>query len=233
MPLFGITHGLTVLTICLIAALCIRQGRRGLAWPRAALAFISLSVYPLNQIVLAFMDFSPPLENYIPCHLCDIAAITAGLGLLTRHPLLCELTYCWGLAGTMQGLITPDLAFDFPHPLFWTFFIQHGIIVITALYLPLATGWKPRDGVLLRLIFWNQIYFVVGLSLNSILGTNFGFLSRKPDVGSLLDHLGDWPVYLIWLQFLALTMMFLVLLPFRNSINIWRSRRIRVNPSHE
>lgn len=233
MPLFGTVHGVTVIVIALIAGICIREGRRGLLWPRATLAFVCLSVFPLNQLVLAGVDFEPPLENFIPCHLCDIAAVTAGLGILTRKPLLCELTYCWGLAGTMQGLITPNLAFDFPHPLFWTFFIQHGVIVIVALYLPLAMNWKPRDGVIPRVIFWNQIYFITAFTVNTILGTNFGFLARKPNVTSLLDQLGDWPIYLLWLQLLAILLMTLLLLPFRRSINIWRSDGIGVNPEHE
>jgi hypothetical integral membrane protein (TIGR02206 family) len=130
-------------------------------------------------------------------------------------------------------LITPNLAFNFPHPLFWTFFIQHGVIVIVALYLPLAMNWKPRDGVVPRVILWNQIYFIIAFTVNTLLGTNFGFLARKPDVASLLDQLGDWPIYLFWLQLLAILLMTLLLLPFRGSINIWRSDGIGVNPKHE
>ncbi|MDA8976599.1 hypothetical protein N9F73_01350, partial [bacterium] len=86
MPLFGTVHGVTVIVIALIAGICIREGRRGLVWPRATLAFVCLSVFPLNQLVLAGVDFEPPLENFIPCHLCDIAAVTAGFGILTRKP---------------------------------------------------------------------------------------------------------------------------------------------------
>ena len=36
--------------------------------------------------------------------------------------------------------------------------------------------------------------------MNWLLGTNFGFLARKPKTATLLDHLGDWPIYLLWLQ---------------------------------
>lgn len=233
MPLFGTSHGLTVAVIALIALVCIREGRRGLRWPSALLAFICLAVYPMNQIALALVDFEPPLENYIPGHLCDIAAFTAGLGLLTRNPLFCELTYCWGLTGTIQGLITPNLAFDFPHPLFWTFFIQHGVIVIVALYLPLATGWKPRDGIIPRMFLWNQAYFLLAGLANAVLGTNFGFLARKPEVASLLDHFGEWPFYLLWLQVLAIFLMALLVSPFRGRINIWRSGGIGVDRKHE
>ena len=197
MPLFGTVHGVTLIVIALVAGIFIREGRRGHIWPTAILAFICLSAFPINQIALLRVDFQPPLENFIPCHLCDIAALTAGFAILTRKPLLCELTYCWGLAGTMQALITPNLLLDFPHPRYWSFFIQHGVIVVVALYLPLAMGWKPRDGVVPRVFLCNQIYFITALCVNSILVTNFGFLAHKPNTPSLLDHLGDWPIYLL------------------------------------
>ncbi|MCH1418941.1 MAG: TIGR02206 family membrane protein [Akkermansiaceae bacterium] len=233
MPLFGTVHGLALIVITIIAGICIREGKRGLVWPRAMLAFICLSVFPINQLALIGVDFEPAIERFIPFHLCDIAAVTAGFGILTRNPLLCELTYCWGLAGTMQALITPNLTLDFQHPFFWSFFIQHGAIVIVALYLPLAMKWKPRNGVVLRMFFWNQIYFFAALTMNWALGTNFGFLARKPKTATLLDHLGDWPTYLFWLQLLAILLIILLFLPFRRSINIWRWNRIGVSPHHE
>ena len=221
---FTATHFLVLLSITVAAALCVRQGRRGCIWPRAALAFLCLTVYPINQLAHGTLDFTLPLDHILPLHLCDFAALTAGFAILTRHPLLCEITYCWGLAGTLQGLITPNLPFPFPHPVFWSFFIHHGVVVIAALYLPLAMNWRPRPGVVPRIILWNQVYFVGALTVNHFLGTNYGFLAAKPAASSLLDHLGEWPIYLIWLQVIAHSVMIALLLPFRKSINIWRSR---------
>lgn len=233
MPLFGFTHGIVILTLIILGGICIAYGRKGCTWPRAVLAFICLVTYPVNQIVLTTLDSTLPLNNIIPGHLCDIAALTAGFGLLTGRPLLCELTYCWGLAGTMQGLITPNLSYDFPQPMFWSFFLQHGVIVIVALYLPLAMGWRPRPGIVPRIILWNQVYFLSALAVNGAVGTNFGFLAAKPEAASPLDVLGDWPVYLIWLQVLSAALMTLLLLPFSKSINIWRMRRTGVSDPHE
>ena len=233
MDLFSATHGLSVLAIALIAAICIYAGRQGASWPRVALAFLCFAVFPVNYLALRTLGISLPLNNIIPLHLCDVAALTAGFCLLTRHPLLCELTYCWGLAGTMQGLITPNLGWTIPHPMYWSFFLHHGVIVIVALYLPLALKWRPQPGVVPRMILWNQVYFFLAVTVNSTLGTNFGFLAWKPEVASPLDYLGDWPVYLIWIQVIAALIMTLLLLPFRRTINIWRLRRIELNAPHE
>ena len=233
MRLFGTSHSLTIITLAAIALICIASGRRGSSWPRAFLAFICLAVFPINQLALMTLDFKIPLNNLLPFHLCDVAALTAGFGILTKKPLLCELTYCWGLVGTIQGLIFPNLGWDFPAPMFWSFFIQHGVVVIAALYLPLALKWEPRAGVVPRIILCNQAYFLFAMAINGALGTNFGFLAAKPEVQSPLDHMGDWPVYLIWLQILAAVLMTFLLLPFRKTINIWRPCRIGVSPTHE
>jgi len=224
MDLFSVTHGFSVLSIALIAVICIYAGRRGASWPRVLLAFLCFAVFPINHLALQTLDFQVPLNNILPLHLCDVAALTAGFGILTRHSLLCELTYCWGLAGTMQGLITPNLGWTFPHPMFWSFFLHHGVIVIIALYLPLAMKWRPQPGVVPRIIFWNQVYFFTAIAVNTTLKTNFGYLSEKPEVASPLDYLGDWPIYLIWLQVLSAIVMTCLLLPFSRTINIWRSR---------
>lgn len=233
MTTFSSIHFYTVLVIMGIGVILIEAGRKGHNWPRALLAFICLIIYPINQIVLNSLDFSIPLNNTLPLHLCDIVALTSGFALLFKNTYFAEITYCWGLAGTLQGLIFPNLGFDFPHPMFWSFFLQHGILVIVALFLPLAMNWRPREGVVWRILFWNQVYFFSIMIVNHMLGTNFGFLAEKPSVSSPLDHLGDWPIYLIWIQVLATAFMTALLLPFSRTINIWRFPRFRVNPEHE
>ncbi len=79
MPLFGPAHGLALIVIAIIAGICIREGKRGLVWPRAMLAFLCLSVFPINQLALIGVDFEPAIERFIPFHLCDIAAVIRGL----------------------------------------------------------------------------------------------------------------------------------------------------------
>lgn len=228
MQLFGSTHLSTLAVIFLTGAILIAMHRKGNCWPLGLLAFLNIISYSYNQAVYNTFDYQIPLENLLPLHLCDLAAFLAGLALITRHPLACELTYCWGLSGTLQALITPNLSAAPPEPLFFSFFLHHGAIVVTAIFLPTALGWRPRPGTFPRVLIWNQIYFAVALSVNFLFQTNFGFLLRKPSVPSLFDQLGDWPIYLIWLQLIAASLMGLILLPFSRSINVWRFSRTNV-----
>jgi hypothetical integral membrane protein (TIGR02206 family) len=35
------------------------------------------------------------------------------------------------------------------------------------------------------------------MSFNVLVGTNYGYLNAKPTAASILDVLGDWPVYVV------------------------------------
>jgi hypothetical integral membrane protein (TIGR02206 family) len=224
LELFGTAHLLALLVGAVFGLLCIVFRRRGCVWPVALLALLNLSAYGFNQWVYESFDFEIPLDNLLPFHLCDVAALLAGFALITKKPLIRELCFCWGLAGTLQALITPNLPYPFPHPIFFTFFTHHGVVVITALFLPLAEGWRPRPGTFPRLLLWNQVYFISVMAVNWAADTNFGFLMEKPDGATILDHLGPWPSYLIWLQLIAAAFIALFLLPFSKRINVWRFR---------
>lgn len=193
-----------------------KRGGNGRTLATAALAFCCLSAYPFN--LAAWLSQGKPLalDNLLPFHLCDIAAITAGFALITRHRLLCALTYFWGLAATFQALLTPAISVGFPEWAFITFFIQHFAIVAAALHLAIVEGWRPGYPLWkspLEVYGWSVGYLIFAMTVNSQLGTNFGFASRPPDNPSLIDHLGPWPWYLISMQAIAVSVFFLLAMP--------------------
>ena len=90
-----------------------------------------LLVYPASLLVgwkLGMLN----RDNILPLHLCDVAAICGAGALWFRHQRLTELVWFWGLAGTMNGLITPALSESFPSPRFVSFFALHSGVVIAA-----------------------------------------------------------------------------------------------------
>lgn len=218
--MYGHGHISVLILIAVITALLIRRCRMGEHLPRARaslglLAFCCFAAFPINQLAWQYYADHVTLEAVVPLHLCDIAAFICGFALVTRRPLLCELSYFWGLAGTLQGLLTPNLAYDFPHPVFLAFFLQHGVIVITALVLPLGLGWRPAPGAVKRVFLLILLYAAMAMIINALLGTNYGFLSEKPQEASLLDLMPAWPWYIAALIGLATVMFTLLALPFR------------------
>jgi len=205
----------------LAVAALLAAGKRGgnsRTLATALLAFLNLSAYPLGQAAWLSLGRPLALENILPFHLCDIAAMTAGFALLTKRPALCALTYFWGLAATFQALITPAIGIGFPTWPFLTFFVQHFAIVGAALYLPIVEGWRPEQPLWrgpLETYGWSVAYLAFAFMANRLLDTNFGFASRPPENPSLIDHLGPWPWYLVSMQGIAICLFFLLAVPLR------------------
>jgi len=172
---------------------------------------------PLSLLAWTLWDGPKGLDNFLPLHLCDIATLTAGFALLTKRPLLAAMTYFWGIAATTQALLTPAISMGFPHFPYVMFFVQHFAIVAVAFYLPFIDGWRPQRPIwraMLEIFGWSVAYHAGALLVNSLLGTNFGFASRPPDNPSLIDHLGPWPWYMLWMQMIALVLFYLLALPW-------------------
>ncbi len=206
-----------------VAAIFILVGKRGGKNQKratAVLAIINLLVFPLNLWAWLSMSVAKSWDNLLPFHLCDVAALTAALALITKRPLLCALTYFWGLAATIQGLATPAISVGFPAPAFFIFFIHHFVVVIAALYLPIVVGWRPPrplwKGPLVT-YGWSLVYLAFAMTMNRLLGSNFAFASHPPENPSLIDHLGPWPWYLLAMQGIAVVFFFLLTLPFLKS----------------
>lgn len=220
---FTSEHYIALAVGTLLTLILLMMGRRGgntrnLA--TALLAFFNLSVYPLTQFAWLNYEGATSIDNFVPLHLCDIAAITAGFALITKRPLLCALTYFWGLAATLQALLTPAISMGFPHLPFIMFFVHHFAVVAAALYLPFVEGWRPgtpRWKVPLEVYAWSLVYLSVAMTANHLLGTNFAFASRPPDNPSLIDHLGPWPWYLVAMQVIAVAFFYILLVPFLKS----------------
>ncbi len=181
----------------------------------AILCYLNLVSFPFA--LLAWRGHDLALDNVVPLHLCDVAAVVAGFALLTGKEILRTLTYFWGIAATTQALLTPAITIGPPEMPFIHFFVQHFAIVAAAIYIPVVQKWRPEGP------WWRAPLVVFGISIlyqgfalcvNGMLGTNFAFASRKPDNPSLIDHLGPWPVYLFAMQGLALVFFMVIALPF-------------------
>lgn len=190
-----------------------RPASPALRWTAEILAWTVLMGYPLYLFVALTYGFEIQ-STYLPMHLCNWAAVLAFVGLRWRKPLICELLYFWGLAGTFQALFTPNITVGFPHPGCIQFFLLHSGIVIAALYLTFGQGYQPRPGAVWRAWLWCQVYIVAASLTNWLTNSNYGFLSHKPEAGSLMDYLGPAPYHVIGLEILGFILFALLNLPF-------------------
>ena len=131
---FGLAHLVVIaLTIALpfVLAAFVRKSR----WPRCErvvgrlLAVLLLVNYLGYEIYLA-LTVGLSWEKALPFQLCDWAMIAIIVALLTGRERWLEVAYFWGIGGTAQAILTPDLQYAFPDIRFLSFFIGHSGIVV-------------------------------------------------------------------------------------------------------
>jgi hypothetical integral membrane protein (TIGR02206 family) len=154
------------------------------------------------------------LGNGLPMNLCDWAEIALIAALLTRNQFAYELGYFWGLGGTLQGVLTPPLYWDFPDPQFIFFFIQHGGVIAALLYLTLGARMRPTWRSLPRVIAASFAYIGAAVLVDWALGVNYGFLRAKPLGQNLLTLMSPWPWYIPELVAASIGFLLLYYLPF-------------------
>ncbi|MDO3409076.1 TIGR02206 family membrane protein [Saccharibacillus sp. CPCC 101409] len=140
----------------------------------------------------------------LPLELCSLMLLAAILMLLTRSRFLAGLVFFAGIGGALQALITPNLAYAYPHFRFVQFFVAHAAIILSALYMVWIERFRPTwHTILSAMLSLNALALVVYL-LDRLLDANYMFLRGKPDTPSVLDMLGDYPLYIVAEELLAL-----------------------------
>jgi hypothetical integral membrane protein (TIGR02206 family) len=222
--LFGAPHLAMLALALLVPALLVLSARKTPALERPirlALAAILAGGW-LCWYALFVARGWLTLDNGLPLNLCDWAAVALIAALLTRKQFAYELGYFWGLGGTLQGLITPDITYGFPDPQFIFFAINHAGIITALLYLTF-TGMRPFPASLPRVVAATLGYAVVAGAADFALGTDYGFLRAKPANASLIDFLSPWPWYIPELVGIGILSLLIYYAPFW-ARDVWRRR---------
>ncbi|MDR7299947.1 YwaF family protein [Haloactinomyces albus] len=198
---YGPSHWAILLLAAAVASLLVGIGRHyqgARATRRISRAFAVVIV--AFQLPLQIRSLLPAQWNIhlsLPLHLSDLAWITAAYALWSHRWWAHAPTYYWGLTLTTQAMITPALdAPGFPHLDFIEFWGHHCLVLWAAIYLTWGVGMRPDWRGYAATMGVTLTWTVVTLGINSLLGTNYGFLNHKPSNPSLLDLLGPWPWYL-------------------------------------
>jgi hypothetical integral membrane protein (TIGR02206 family) len=216
---YGLAHlTVIVLTVALpfLLALTIRRTKsrfleRSIAFAISALLLINYLAY----LIVARHFGVSAWQKVLPMQLCDWAMFVIVVALWTGSRRWLEVAYFWGIGGTLQAIITPNLAFGFPDLRFISFFVAHCGIIIGIVFLMLIYGFRPRAIGILRTFIWTEVYFVIAFTTDLLTGENYGFLLHKPEAASLLSFLSDWrPLYLLQMHGVALLFFCALYAPF-------------------
>jgi len=210
-----------VLAALACAALCVSARRWPGRWTfvvARVIGFVLVADAVSYTIALVANGTWSPTTS-LPLALCNLGVVVAAAACWWRLAVLVELTYFWGLAGTLQGVLTPDLNVGFPHLVFFQYVAGHLGVVMAALFLVVGMRIVPRSGSVVRVFAITAAYsLVVGL-VDAATGANYMFFRRPPGEWTLLRILGPWPWYILSEAGVALVVLTLLDAPF------WPGRR--------
>jgi len=215
--LFGAVHLAILSAVVILAAVLAVTQRRlssGTRWLRlslgSALVLDSLAYY-------GYLAYRGQLTfpDHLPLELCDASLFLTIFALFTLNRTVYDLAYYWALAGATMALLTPNLWEPFPSFGTIQFFIDHGLIVSSVLFLAWSGLMRPRAWSVVRAMLVLNILAVFIGAFDYFYKTDYMYLRSKPQNASLLDLLGPWPWYIVATEFVALFLFVLLYLPFR------------------
>src|SRR5216117_3700128 len=184
---------------------------------RTIVALLS-AVFVVNYIAyLVFVRSHGNLtwQQMLPLQLCDWGIVVVVVAMWTGNQRWFEVAYFWGIGGTLQAVLTPNLRFGFPDWRFISFFTSHCGIIVGVIFLMLIRRYRPHPMSIVRVWLWSEFYFVVTLIVDELTGVNYGFLRHKPEAFSIFSFLSDSrPLYLLQLHGVALLFFLALYAPF-------------------
>jgi hypothetical integral membrane protein (TIGR02206 family) len=213
----------TTLAAVAVASVALVAGarRRPGPWVEVANRLLAVVLAAVSAVWIGTDLASSPWSTAtsLPLPLCDVATLVAAAALWWRRPLLVELTYFWGIAGTLQALATPDVQVGFPSLEFFEYVVAHAGIVVAALFLVAGQRIVPRPRAAARVLALTAGYTALVGAVDAATGGDYMFLRRPPSAWTLLDVLGPWPWYVLSAAGVAVVLVAVLDAPF------WRARR--------
>ncbi len=192
---------------------------------KAALRWILALILIINEVAWHYWNYvvgTWTVQTMLPLQLCSVFVWIGAWMLMTKSYRIYEFVYFMGIAGAIQALATPGLGnFNFPHFMYFQYFISHGLIITSAIYMTVVEGFRPTWKSMIRVAVWMNVYVVIVYFINNYIGSNYLFLNYKPSTPSLLDLLPPWPIYIAYMELIGVISMLLLYLPF--VIKDWRT----------
>lgn len=216
--LFGAPH-VFVLAVVGLAGLALIAGGARIPESRRRPFRVSLAALLVVNEALwhmwAFTENLYTLQEMLPLHLCSVMVWLSAYALLATDRRMYGVMYFLGTTGALQALITPDAGvYGFPHVRFLQTMISHALVFLAGIYVASVEGYRPTARSVWRIFIGLNVYaLIVGL-INAAIGSNYLYVSGRPDTPSIIDLMPPWPWYLLYLEVIALGLLALLYLPF-------------------
>ena len=170
-----------------------------------------LLIFKIIDSIYRLMYQNEPITNVMPIHLCNFAAIFAGLYLIFRTKFLYNAVY-YLTFGPILALILPGIIYYHDNYYVYIFMIMHALIVFTAFFGSAYLGGNPTKKGLIQSIITLLLIFLYAFTYNSIFkGINAMFL--RTHIISQVSFIKPIWLYDIVLILTMIFLQFLLYLP--------------------
>ena len=215
--LFGTAHLVALACIVVLTLLLLPYRNKDDQQKRNIRILLALILWA-NEIAWHYWNYVSDtwtLQTMLPLQTCSLAVWFAGWMLLFKSYRIYEFVYLLGIGGAIQALATPGLGiYGFPHFVFFQYFISHGLIIVSAIYMTVVERFRPTWKSLVRVAIWANIYLVIIYFVNLQLGSNYLMINGKPNTPSILDLLPPWPIYILYMEAIGILTFLILYLPF-------------------
>ncbi len=183
------------------------------------IGYVVMLNYPA-WVILESIAGSFDVSLHLPVHLCRLSNLLIPLVMIKRHFFTFEILFFWGLSGTLQGAITPDISAGFPHFHYFRFWVGHQGTILALIYAVVVFKMRPTPYSIWKSFIALNIFLILAVIVNLILDANYFWICGKPTtptgehVPSILDFMGPWPWYILASEFVALAHFLVAFVPF-------------------
>jgi len=207
-------HILPVVICVVIGSLLITYAKQKLDYDQQKTLFsrlgwfvcLSLVGYHVNLALTGNYD----IKGDLPLFLCSFMALLIPFFTSTRKYWLFEIFVFWIIAGTTQGIVTPDISEAFPDLEYFRYWIVHLGLYIIIFYAIIVFKMRPKLASVFKAVVAIQFYIILMAFINYFLSSNYSYLNNKPISASILDFFGEWPTYIIIVELLVIPYFLLI-----------------------
>lgn len=214
---FSLEHNIALIAICILIISCFKFEsfyKKNDSKISLGISFLmALQQTLLYSWYLTSGSFS--LKESLPLYTCRIAIIISVFMLLKPKQWMVDLVYFWGFTGSLIALLSPDTStFTYPHFMFLQYFVGHGFLIFTSIYMIKIKGFDINMNSFFRTLKFTAAYIIAIIPINYMTGGNYAYLSGKPQTATVLDFLPPYPYYIPIIIFFMIWIFFMALLPF-------------------
>ncbi|MBO3442313.1 TIGR02206 family membrane protein [Clostridium botulinum] len=183
------------------------------------IAFI-LVIHQISIYTWYLLNNKLTLKECLPLYPCRISIILCIIIMYNKSKKIFDLLYFWGIGGATIALLFHDNSlYPFPHYMFIQFFISHGGILISVIFMMFIHNYRPNLTSLKITFKWTLVYFSITIPTNYLIGSNYCYLIENPNL-QVFKFLNKNSIIISFSTITSFFILFYLLyLPYKNKIS--------------